>query len=37
MGTSQTQQSQSSQTQPWAPAQPMLNNILGGLSQQFGN
>ena len=37
LGTSQTQQSQSSQTQPWAPAQPMLQNLLGGLSQQFGN
>jgi len=36
-GTSKTEQSQSSQTQPWAPAQPMLQNLLGGLSNQFGN
>jgi hypothetical protein len=31
--TQQTQQ-QSSQTSPWAPAQPLLNNILGTLGNQ---
>jgi hypothetical protein len=32
--TTNTNQSQQSQTSPWAPAQPMLQSILNGLGQQ---
>jgi hypothetical protein len=37
LGTSSQQQSQSSQTAPWAPAQPALQSILGGIQGQIPN
>src|SRR5437868_5724308 len=36
-GTSSQQQQQSSTTQPWAPAQPVLQGILGQLQGNLGN
>jgi len=36
-GTSSTQQTQSSTTAPWAPAQGVLTGILGQLQGQIGN
>jgi len=36
-GESKTQQTQSSTTNPWEPAQPVLNGILGQLNSQIGN
>ena len=36
-GQSSTQQTQNSTTNPWAPAQPLLNGILGQLGGQLNN
>lgn len=36
-GTSQTSQTQNSTTQPWAPAQPALQGILGQVQSGLGN
>lgn len=36
-GTSKQETTQSSQTSPWAPAQPMLNGILSQLNTQLPN
>ena len=37
LGTSNTSQSQSSQTSPWAPAQGDLTSLLGSIGGQMGN
>ena len=37
MGTSSSQQSQSSSNEPWIKAQPALQGILGGIQGQLGN
>lgn len=36
-GTSETKQTQNSTTNPWEPAQPLLNGILGQLQSGLGN
>lgn len=36
-GKSQQTQTQQSQSSPWAPAQPLLTNILSGISGQLSN
>ena len=36
-GKSSGQTTTSSQTQPWQPTQPLLNNIIGGLGTQYGS